>query len=380
MRLSLMLAFLLSLSVFDHALAQTATRWATGPALKRQLAEPTGISVTGIPLRKAIYDRGRDRQVSILLDRRVDPDQPLTMTASDLPLEQMLGQIAQRHGLGMTVLGSVVYLGPPHFTTRLRTLAELRRQEVRARSDVAERLLAVAAFRWPDFATPRDLLTRLAAESRLTIEGLAQVPHDLWAEADLAPLTWVDRLTLIAGQFDLTFELASDGRSVALVPIPDDVSIVRGYAVGSQAPRLAEKWGQMLPHAQIKIVETKIFVRGLLEDHERLAAGLRSGESAAKTAGRKPVENHPARKSEKRYTLKQAQGQLDLLLPQLAEKLGMEVRIDREAMERAGVSLRQQVSVSVTNATLDDLLTALLKPAGCTFRRQGNVIEVRPSP
>ena len=379
MRLCLILVLILPLLAVGDAHAQTAARWATGSALKRQLAESTHTSAMGIPLRQAIYQRGRAHQVSILLDRRVDPDQPVTLNVDDLPLEEMLGKVAKRHGLGVTVLGSaVVYLGPTPYTTRLRTLAELRHDEARARPDLAERLLAVAPFRWADFSTPRDLLGQLAAEAKLTIEGLGQVPHDLWGAADLAPLPWVDRLTLVAGQYDLTFQIGSDGRSIALVPIPDDVSIVRGYPAGSQASRLAEKWRDLLPHVQITVTDTRISVRGLLEDHERLAAAARPAASTAKTAGRKPAEKHRAAEAEKRYTLKQAQGQLDLLLPQLGERLGLEMRIDREALERAGISLRKQVSVSVADATLDELLTALLQPAGCTFRRQGNVVEVVP--
>lgn len=379
MRLSLLLTFLLSIVTHEYAAAQTASRWVSGPALKRQLAESAGIAVTGIPLRKSIEDLGRSRQVSILLDRRVDPGQSLTLTANDVPLGEILGQIGTRHGLGMTVLGSVVYLGPPEFTAKLRTLAELRREEVRARPDVVERLLSMAAFRWPDFAAPREILERLAVESQFTIEGLTRVPHDLWAGADLAPLAWIDRLTLVAGQFDLTFAVSPQGRSLTLIPIPDNVAIVRSYPGGSQPSRLAEKWGAMFPHAQVKVVETRVYVRGSLEDHERLVASMSPGSTTKPTA-HKPTDKRSPREAEKRYTLKRAEGQFDLLLSQLGERLQVEVRLDREALERAGISWRQQVSVSVTDATLDELFTAVLKPVGCTFRRRGNVIEVLPSP
>jgi hypothetical protein len=381
MRLCLIPVFILPLlASFDDVHAQTATRWATGAALKRQLAESTHTSAIGIPLRQALYQRGRAHQVSILLDRRVDPDQPLTLNVNDLPLEEMLRQIAKQHELGITVLGSaVVYLGPIHYTSRLRTLAQLRHEESRAHSDLAQKLLAVAPFRWPDFSTPRDLLTQLAAEAKLAIEGLGQVPHDLWAQADLPPLPWVDRLTLVAGQYNLTFHIASDGRSIALVPIPDDVSILRQYPAGSQPSRLADQWRDLLPHAQITVKETTISVRARLEDHERLTATSRPDASTSKTTPPNPPQKSRPGDSKKRYTLKQAQGQLDLLLPQLGQRLGLEVRVDREALEQAGISLRKQVSVTVTDATLDELLDALLKPAGCTFRRQGSVVEVVPA-
>jgi hypothetical protein len=67
------------------------------------------------------------------------------------------------------------------------------------------------------------------------------------------------------------------------------------------------------------------------------------------------------------------------LLQWLAKRLEVELRIDQAGLERAGISLEQQVSFSVTEATLDELFAAVLTPAGCTFRREGSVIYVGPA-
>ena len=50
------------------------------------------------------------------------------------------------------------------------------------------------------------------------------MPHDLWAAADLPPISLVDRLTLIAIQFDLTFKVAEHGKRLELVPVPENES------------------------------------------------------------------------------------------------------------------------------------------------------------
>jgi hypothetical protein len=59
--------------------------------------------------------------------------------------------------------------------------------------------------------------------------------------------------------------------------------------------------------------------------------------------------------------------------------LQLEVKMDPAAMAKAGISLEQPVTFSVTDATVDELFEQLLRPVGCTFRRQGQVIEILPA-
>ena len=228
-------------------------------------------------------------------------------------------------------------------------------------------------FRSDDFATPRELLSRLAESAGIRLEGTEQVPHYLWSAADLPALPLVDRLTLIAVQFDLTFRIAADGRSMELVPVPDRVALVRRYPGGRDHEVLAQRWSQLAPESQIKVVGGEIVVRGLVEYHELL------GASQQATARRLPKPPSTAKRREVRFTVQNAKGPLDRLVAELAEKLQVEVRIDRDALERAGISPSQTVSFGVKDATVDELFEAVLSPAGCTFRREGKTIVVVPA-
>ncbi len=67
------------------------------------------------------------------------------------------------------------------------------------------------------------------------------------------------------------------------------------------------------------------------------------------------------------------------MLRQLARRLGLELKLDERAIERAGISLDQRVSVLVENATVDELLHQLLKSTGLSFRRHQNVVEILPA-
>jgi hypothetical protein len=255
----------------------------------------------------------------------------------------------------------------------LRTVCALRREEVgRLPAAAAKRWLATERMRWNDFATPRQLLGELAAAGGLDLSGLQQVPHDLWAGTDLPPLPLVDRVSLILIQFDLTFQLADDGNRAALIPIPERVAIVRAYPGGPQPEILVRKWAALAPESEVRVSGEKIWVRGPLEDQEKIAAARRG---VAAKSSRKPL----VRQGETRFTVNGKKGPLDRMLGELADKLDLELRIDKKRLQQAGVSLTQEVSFQVKNATLDELLDAVLAPAGCTFRRQGKIVEVIPA-
>jgi hypothetical protein len=360
--------------------AEPPVAWRTGAALERQLRTRVDVFWSGTPLRQAILSLSQSQRTAALIDRRVDPGQKLDLQRDGLPLEQVYREIAQSRNLGITWLGPVAYFGPPRAASRLRTVAELRREDVgRLPAARAQRFLAAERLRWEDFALPRDLLAALAAESGIEILGLEHVPHDLWAGADLPALSLVDRITLIAGQFDLTFQIAADGSALALIPIPDNVAIVRTYPGGRNPQALADRWAALVPQGEINVVDNRVSVRGLLEDHERLAAAGQASRSQAAPTMRTPHAGPAARAGEQRFTVRRGKGQLGPVLRQLAAQVGLTLRIDYGALQRAGISLQQPIAFSVENATLEELFDAVLTPAGCTFRVEGKALEIRPA-
>ena len=68
-----------------------------------------------------------------------------------------------------------------------------------------------------------------------------------------------------------------------------------------------------------------------------------------------------------------------VILEKLAARLKLDLRIDHGALQRAGISLKQRVSISVQNVTVDELLFEVIKPTPLRFRRRGNVVEIGPA-
>jgi hypothetical protein len=323
----------------DVASAAGRTDWATGTNLQRAMAEPCDILWAGNPLRQAIGSLSTARKVAVLIDRRVDPAQKLDVSLKGIPLEMAIQTIAKGRGLGVAQLGSVVYLGPPAAAEHLPAIAAMLDQDARRLpSSVRQKYRQVKAFAWDDLATPRGLLGQLADQSGLRIKGLELVPHDLWAAGDLPPMTLTDRLALIAVQFDLALKTADRGETVELVSLPQELPRV------SQTNRAT----------------------GRSHPTPRRAATAKTGPSAG--VALLPIDHIVVQQQPLRPVLKQ-----------LADRLGLELKIDEDAIRAAGISLDQRVSIRVENTTVDELLRRLLQPTGLTFRRRDRLVEILPA-
>ena len=336
---------------------------------------PISLRWSQVPLRDGIERLGRLQGVTVMLDRRVDPSQPVDLTLDNVPFADALGQIAHRQRIGASHLGPVAYLGPPSAARRLRTLAVLRRRDVQTLPRGAQvRLLRPVALRWNDLATPVSILERLSAASGLTIDRRDLVPHDLWPAAELPAQAFINQLTLIGNEFDLSFKVRPGGRSVQLVPIDAPVVIQRSYDLGSKSRFEQGDLARQLPGMKLQLSGNRLLARGRVEQHEALetlfAAGPQAKRAESKAAGRRAG-------AEQRHTLTVKNQPLIRVLDHLAGQLDLRLRYDRAAIRRAGRSLDVRVSVEVYSATLDELLESLLAPAGLDFRQDGQTVEIR---
>ena len=350
-----------------YAADDPVINWQSAEGVRRQLEQPVSISWSGVPLRQAIQNLARSQRVAMLVDRRVDPDQEMEIALADLPLEEALLRIAAKLNLGVSRLGPVMYFGPKASAGRLRTLVELRNQEIeRLPAAARTKLTEPKPCRWEQLSSPRDLLAAAASDYGVRIESLAAIPHDLWAAADLPTVGMAERVSLIAIQFDLTFQISPDGRAIRLVPIPERVVLEKSYPSATPSA-VVGRLKDMLKRSELTAGERQIVVRGPAEEHEMVVTLL----------SQKPVRRTTVTPGRTVY-------QLNIVMPvgrlirELGPKLNLEIEIDERSISRAGLSLDHDVSVSVKDASEDELLKAVLEPAGLTYQRTGNTLVVRP--
>jgi hypothetical protein len=345
------------------------TAWFVGKRFDQQLEQKLDATWANIPLADALSSLSTSSHLAIVLDRRIDPSQKLTLTASSQPLEEVLQQLAGAEQIGISLWEPIVYFGPAKAASQLRTLAWLRHQDLATLpAPRRQALSAQRAWEWTELATPRDLLTKLASEARVKLEGLDLVPHDLWPARRLPSMAWVDRLTLVAIQFGLTFEIVADGQSVRLVPIPAKVTARRSYPAGHEAQQNLSLLAQRYPETAVRVEGDEIVVDGRIEDLETVARTIVAG-------GRKGPSKPAAGKQVYKLSVETPVGEL---LEQLGTRLDLEFQLDRPAIEQAGISLDKIVSVKVQDVSLDELIAATLRPAGLKGVRRGRVVTVTP--
>ena len=343
--------------------------WASGVRLKEQLATPLSVSWDNAPLERVFASLGKSQHIAILRDRRIDPEQPIKLAIDGEPLSEVLAKIARHLKVGYCQLGPVAYFGPAEMAGRLRTLAALRLDDARRLPRAATRkFLRMRNWHWDRLAEPRDLARRLADEVGAELVHAERIGHDLWPEAALPPLKWIDRLTLLAAQFDLTFRIEDAGRRVELVEVPDEVALSRTYLGGRDAQRLAARWSQALPGAKIKIVGGRIRVDARLEDHEHLEARLRGT----------PTRRSNVIAGKAMYQLAVENAALDKVVERLEKQISLEVEWDRAAIEHSGIAVDQLISAQVAGATLDQLLEAVFAGTGLSFERTDRAVVIRP--
>ncbi len=337
--------------------------WHVGKAFRRQIDVPVSVVWSQVPLREALQSVARSQQTALMIDRRVDPGQLVEFTASGLPLLECLREAGQKYGFSVTIVDSVLYVGPATICRKLATLDELRRLEVNRLPAVARALWQRKnAVSWQSLAEPRQLLAQVSQQSGIVIEGREALPHDLWPGASLPEMPVYSLLTVLLAGFDMTFQLNPDG-SCSLVPMPAKVSVKQSYRTAGRTARLLELITQALPESDVSRNGARIIVDGTFEDHETVR-NLLSGN-------RQPLPE--TRAGELRYTLDGKNQPVGPFLTALGRRLGLRVEFAPDAQP----SFDTMVTFQVKNATRDELLSAVLAPAHLSFEVDKDLVRVR---
>ena len=197
------------------------------PARRTANAERGAVRVnvewSGVPLRRAMKRLAESSDVPIFIDRRIDPDQQVSLERQEATPTELVAETATTLGLAVVKLGPVLYIIPPAKAESIK--ADLARQMAavrRLKPAQAKGWHRSARLDWPDLAEPRALLIELAGREKISLQGAENVPHDLWPAAELPPLPLVERLLLLLAPFDLTWRIEDEGRGIVIVPQAGD--------------------------------------------------------------------------------------------------------------------------------------------------------------
>lgn len=258
----------------------------------------------------------------VIVDRRIDPTTRITLEADGDSVASLLDRIAERTGSEWVPLDASVRIVPRGLAGRLAS-ADAARASLLARLPASERtaLRESRPMAWEAGVPPGELVRRLAAEGRFSVEELDRLPHDHLPAASLVPMPLADRLDLVLAHYDLRIDRSGSPRSLRIVPL--------GEAIDGPAPTRTHRPG-------------------------RADAAVRVD----------------------RYTLR-TEAPLDELLRTLAAKFGLELAIDRGSLAGKGIAPGVIVKLSVEDASREALLDAILKSRGLEWSIDGERLNVR---
>jgi len=356
----------------------------TGKAFQQLLQEPLSVTWAQVDLRTVTHRLEETRKVALLVDRRLDPSATLEFSANDLPLEELVAELAHARGGVSRVVGNTLYIGPAEASSPLRTLVALRTRELNdaIREGTGKRgYVKPNDFAWNDLATPRELLTRLAERYSFELQGLEQVPHDLWGAALLPQATLAETLSLILIQFDLTFAWRKGGAGVQIEPIPAEVFLDQTHSPpkGMKPKDWLSRIEQEVPDRKARLVAEGVVLSAPLEQQEAIAQ-IRDQLRGTRLPG-KGTKGKPTGAKEVRYTLRIQDKPVGSLLKTLESRQpAYQFEYDAAALQQAGIRLEQRISLDVKEVTLEELLRTALSQVRLGFEIDGQTVRLFPDP
>ena len=312
------------------------TRGKTAPDRPRNAkgapAESLGRTATihwqRVPLRDALARLRSLFDDAVFVDRRIDPNMRVSLDIEGGSAEDVVAALAAGQNLGADRLGSVVYLGPSSAADQLRAISAARSQDVgRLPADLRASLTQKQPTDWPRLSEPRGVIASIVEHRGWRVANADAIPHDLWPAGKLPTLAFAEQLTVLLIGFDLSFELRPDDRSIEIVSLK-----------GTSKP-----------------------------------ADVRAATQPTAT---RPSSTRGKQDSRHVYTLRVQEKPVRAVLQELSKRLHWAIQIDEESIRRAGKSLDARVSFSVENVNQQQLLTALLRPAGLDFRLNGERVRI----
>jgi hypothetical protein len=349
------------------------TRQTGGP----EAGQATGHSIhwEGIPLRDAVTRLNAvSESVVVFLDRRADPSERIDLTLQSASVRRVVDELGAKCSLGVSQWDELIYLGPQERADQLATLAAIRRQEVAGlAADVRRSLSKRKRINWPRLTEPRELVVQLAQEHGWRVAGSERIPHDLWAAGRLPTSALSDQLTVLLIGFDQTFRVRPHESVIEIVPIAKSVSLSREYSLPTIHKTSIASLAERYPDMHLEFAGGKLRAKGRWEELQEISQLVRGSNSKSPKPRGRPL---PSNKQV--FTLRVEEQPVGGVLEKLAQQLGWELVVDEAAIRRSGRSLDRRVSFAVTNADVEELLAALLEPAGLTFERNESQVRIGP--
>ncbi len=378
-----LMVWIVSPGIRSHASEQVS-------GFQKRLRRQVSMVWKGQTLRGALASLSDHGRLCVWLDRRVDPEQSIALVLRDVPREQVFEKLAEICNLQVAYLESVIYLGPGDAVDELMALREKLHEELAhsSRSRMPGTLrrywLSRSEWSWPRLSEPRELLRDLFTNTPIKLRDAERVPYDLWDARQLPRMTKVDQVTLLLIGFHQTLQIDPDGRQCRVLPIESPVLITRRYPFPANPERTLARLRRQFPGLRIELrravsMHATLSVTGVWSKQQQFRQAL-EGRSNVRHESDDFEADRSMSHDRKIYSLEIREQTLRDVLQQLKSQLSVELTWDERQLANAGHSLDTRISCKVQSASLEQLLEAVLAPAGLHYRYAGRKIRIYAAP
>jgi len=226
----------LGLSVFfvffntNGLLSQESENFSLNDELIQRWFSPVSIQIEGGKLSSLLEHWGEKYGFTVFIDRRVDPDQLVSGSVSNVPVIKAIQMLLEPCHLSFWGYDTILYVGPPDGGGKISLYTRQIKEKLnRQSSSKADDFLMPISFTCEKFASPESSLMRLASKLDFRWEKLEHIPFDCWRERKFYQVTPVDLIQLLLIGFDVRVDIDLEKRVLKPSRVPDDEPTVQVY-------------------------------------------------------------------------------------------------------------------------------------------------------
>lgn len=337
--------------------------------VQQQLNAPTQGHYERVSLREILAEVERRYGVRCWIDRRVDADRPLTLTISEMNLDECLSRLAKLCDAEMGLIENVVCFAPAEKLASMQYSA-VRLHDILSRNDRGGNRAQLRPLAWPKLTTPVELVEQICKTWEIQLQ--AELPHDLMNSGQLPPCTLATQLTLLFGGFDRC-AVGNDLTKLRIANLPKAASWQAVYDAAVIPSPNALAVTNEYPAVRMSTDRKQITLAGSTAAHLRLLRPIISERTGSRPRGK---TRDPLITQNYTVSLKQPQP-ISSVLSSFVQQAGsgLELQWDKSLSEN---QLQTQVTLDMKEAKLDQVLESLAAQAKLKIIRTGNLILVGP--
>lgn len=325
----------------------------TGKKLDRKSSQAFSLWWRDAEIRDRLTAFSKAEDIAVMLDRNVDPSTVLNMGIENRTLEQIFWRISSAAKIGVCRIEDCYYFGPTDTVVALPiAMNTLSRQakKVSRRSSVKwtiERPVLTTSI-----VPTKLLIEAIATKHGFSVNGLDELPHDLWYQVVLPPTSVIAQIQLMLAGFGKTFEIDPDGKSITIIDFPKTESAKRTFIV-SKRPANSKELDERFPDLRISYRSKSVVATGPPRQLALLKAALVDQAD--------PVESQP-NKAE-RFTLNTEADRLTIL-----RTIAQTAKLELNLGPASPADLSDRIKINVVKVTQAELIFETLR--GTRFRAE----------